>query len=189
MWKRLSFDNCLESFRRLTQVKPPCQTDAGTELVTALVANHLLSSKHTNTPIASRPISMLHVKHTVKFLQDSSLEAINVLWIKKKRNKLFFCCCSQLGFWLRTGGWFKMKHGSHCPSCWWSRGWQTLAGPHRTPMLTLGCEEQRVFFTSALTKVTTSGRATWRSEKLVTSYPRDTVKQSLDHLTSHLLIC
>ena len=70
-------------------MKPLCRPDAGTELLLALAANDLLSSKHTTIPLASRPISMLHVKHVLKFLQDSSLEAINVLWIKK-RNKLFF---------------------------------------------------------------------------------------------------
>lgn len=47
-------------------MKPLCQTDAGTELLMALAANHLLTSKHTSIPIASRPISMLHVKHELQ---------------------------------------------------------------------------------------------------------------------------
>lgn len=63
LWSILSFDNCAESFRWWMQVKPLCQTDAGTELLMALAANHLLTSKPA---IASRPISMLHVKHELQ---------------------------------------------------------------------------------------------------------------------------
>jgi len=89
--KHLSFDNCTESFRGVTQVKPPCQTDADTERLMALAPNPLLSSKHTSIPTASRPISMLGVKHVLKLLQDSSLGATNILrtW---KRNTFFFSC-------------------------------------------------------------------------------------------------
>lgn len=68
-------------------MKPLCQTDAGTELIMGLAANHLLSSKHTSIPIASRPISMISAKHMLKLLQDNSLGAINVLWIKKEKRK------------------------------------------------------------------------------------------------------
>lgn len=71
--KHLSFDSCVESFRGVMQVKPLCQTDAGTELIMGLAANHLLSSKHTSIPIASRPISVIGVKHMLKLLQDNSL--------------------------------------------------------------------------------------------------------------------
>lgn len=67
------------------QVKPLCQTDAGTELIMGLAANHLLSSKHTSMPIASRPISLIGVKHMLKLLQGNSLGAINVLWEKKEK--------------------------------------------------------------------------------------------------------
>lgn len=83
--KHSSFDSCVETFRGVMQVKPLCQTDAGTELIMGLAANHLLSSKHTSIPIASRPISMISAKHMLKLLQDNSLRAVNVLWIKKEK--------------------------------------------------------------------------------------------------------
>lgn len=66
-------------------MKPLCQTDAGTELIMGLAVNHLLSSKHTSMPIASRPISLIGVKHMLKLLQGDSLGAINVLWGKKEK--------------------------------------------------------------------------------------------------------
>lgn len=59
-------------------MKPLCQTDAGTELIMGRAANHL-SSKHASIPIASRPISVIGVKHMLQLLQDNSPGATNVL--------------------------------------------------------------------------------------------------------------
>lgn len=174
----------------------------------ALAANHLLSSMHTSIPIASRPVSMLRIKHVLRFLQDSSLEAINVLWIRKKKQQTFFGLswssdsghsadvrwCAVPAAHHAGGGDEAGRHQwSHLPALHVpARGCRTSPEAHAD---TLGCGGQRMVSSHLLLQrwqPVAEQRGSQKGQWHLTRYqgnPWDTVNQSLDYQTSCSLIC